>query len=420
MNEVLILALIILVGFVGRVVFKYTKIPESLFMILIGLAVGPVFGIVDQALFAEYQSFIVTITLVIVLLDSGLKLNIVDTMKSMIKALSFTILVLIFSTSIVGTFFILIGWEPLSALLIGVVSSGTTTIITASLLPRLKVPEDIKQILIMESIINDVTLITAAVILVQVIEVGFIDLGQLISLLFGPIAIAVILGLVFTLLWVSVLWRFYKRVELTYVFTMGILFLLHSLVDIFDGNGAIAVLVLTLILGNLPLILETFLGEESPLKYGFLKRYSMSLKTLQRFDDILDGIKESQVDFAFFVQNFFFVYLGVIFNPAKIDLVLIGICIAIILLMFVSRYVSARIMALSDPNFKKHSKFIASLVARGFTATFIALLPETKGIKVPLFKEIVLIMVLFSTLATILGSIIYERRLTTKERNGSN
>ena len=170
MNEVLILSLIILVGFVGRVVFKYTKIPESLFMILIGLAVGPVFGIVDQALFAEYQSLVVTITLVIVLLDSGLKLNLFDTMKSMVKALSFTILVLIFSTSIVGTFFILIGWEPLSALLIGVVSSGTTTIITASLLPRLKVPEDIKQILIMESIINDVTLITAAVILVQVMR----------------------------------------------------------------------------------------------------------------------------------------------------------------------------------------------------------------------------------------------------------
>jgi len=420
MNEVLILGLIILVGFVGRVVFKYTKIPESLFMILIGLAVGPVFGIVDQALFAEYQSLVVTITLVIVLLDSGLKLDIFDTMKSMVKALSFTLLVLIFSTFFVGTFFILIGWEPLYALLIGVVSSGTTTIITASLLPRLKVPEDIKQILIMESIINDVTLITAAVILVQVIDVGFIELGQLISLLFGPIAIAVVLGLVFTLLWVSVLWRFYKRVELAYVFTMGVLFLLYSLVDILGGNGAIAVLVLTLILGNLPLILETFLGEESPLKYGFLKRYSMGFKTLQRFDDILDGIKESQVDFAFFVQNFFFVYLGVIFNPAKIDLVLIGVCIAIILLMFISRYVSARIMALSDPKFKKHSKIVASLVARGFTATFIALLPETKGIKVPLFKEIVLIMVLFSTVATILGSIIYERRLKTTEGNDSN
>ncbi|MEE9458506.1 MAG: hypothetical protein V3V84_01945, partial [Candidatus Bathyarchaeia archaeon] len=87
---------------------------------------------------------------------------------------------------------------------------------------------------------------------------------------------------------------------------------------------------------------------------------------------------------------------------------------------FVSRYVSARIMALSDPLFKKHSKIVASLVARGFTATFIALLPETKGIKVPLFKEIVLIMVLFSTVATILGSIIYERRLKTTEGNDSN
>jgi NhaP-type Na+/H+ or K+/H+ antiporter len=104
MSEGLILGLIIIVGFVGRVVFKYTKIPESLFMLLIGLAVGPVFGIVNQALFTEYQSLVVTITLVIVLLDSGLKLDIFDTMKSMVKALSFTLLVLVFSTFFVGTF----------------------------------------------------------------------------------------------------------------------------------------------------------------------------------------------------------------------------------------------------------------------------------------------------------------------------
>jgi cell volume regulation protein A len=419
MNELLILGLIILVGFVGRVVFKYTKVPESLFMILIGLAVGPGFGLVDQAVFVEYGSFVVKITLVIVLLDSGLKLDMFDTVRSMVKALSFTLLVLVFSTLFIGVFFMVMGWAPLHALLIGVVSSGTTTVVTASLLPRLQVSEDIKQVLLMESIINDVTLITAAVIIIQVLGLGIVDLGQLVSLLLGPVIIAVVLGLGFTVLWVSVLWRLYTRQELAYVFTMGVLFLLYSLVELLGGNGAIAVLVLSLTLGNIPLILEALLGEESPLQYGFLQRYSMSLTTLQRFTDLVDEIKASQVDFAFFMQNFFFVYLGIIFDPAKIDFMLIGICFAIILLMFASRYVSARIMAFSDPAFKKYATFVAGVVARGFTATFVALLPETKGITVPLFKEIVLIMVLLSTFVTILGTIIHERRLKPKPSNAS-
>ena len=419
MNELLILGLIILVGFVGRVVFKYTKVPESLFMILIGLAVGPGFGLVDQAVFVEYGSFVVTITLVIVLLDSGLKLDMFDTVRSMLKALSFTLLVLVFSTLFIGVFFMVMGWAPLHALLIGVVSSGTTTVVTASLLPRLQVSDDIKQVLLMESIINDVTLITAAVIIVQVLGLGNVDLGQLVSLLLGPVIIAVVLGLGFTVLWVSVLWRLYTRQELAYVFTMGVLFLLYSLVELLGGNGAIAVLVLSLTLGNIPLILEALLGEESPLQYGFLQRYSMSLTTLQRFTDLVDEIKASQVDFAFFMQNFFFVYLGIIFDPAKIDFMLIGICFAIILLMFASRYVSARIMAFSDPAFKQYATFVAGVVARGFTATFVALLPETKGITVPLFKEIVLIMVLLSTFVTILGTVIHERRLKPKPSNAS-
>jgi cell volume regulation protein A len=419
MNELLILGLIILVGFVGRVVFKYTKVPESLFMILIGLAVGPGFGLVDQAVFVEYGSFVVKITLVIVLLDSGLKLDMFDTVRSMVKALRFTLLVLVFSTLFIGVFFMVMGWAPLHALLIGVVSSGTTTVVTASLLPRLQVSEDIKQVLLMESIINDVTLITAAVIIIQVLGLGIVDLGQLVSLLLGPVIIAVVLGLGFTVLWVSVLWRLYTRQELAYVFTMGVLFLLYSLVELLGGNGAIAVLVLSLTLGNIPLILEALLGEESPLQYGFLQRYSMSLTTLQRFTDLVDEIKASQVDFAFFMQNFFFVYLGIIFDPAKIDFMLIGICFAIILLMFASRYVSARIMAFSDPAFKKYATFVAGVVARGFTATFVALLPETKGITVPLFKEIVLIMVLLSTFVTILGTIIHERRLKPKPSNAS-
>lgn len=414
MNEILILGLVILVGFIGRVLFQHTKIPESLFMILIGLAIGPVFGFIDQDVFVGYAPLVVTITLVIVLLDSGLSLNVFDTVRTLGKAVSFTIIVLVFSAFSVGFFMYLMGWEPLHAVLMGVLSSGTTTIVAASLLPRLSLPKEIKQILIMESIINDITLLTAALVIVQVIQLESFSLSQLTSSLVGPVALAVVIGVIFAFLWVNVLWRLYKGEELAYVFTIGVLFLLYSVVELIGGNGAIAVLVLSLCLGNLPLILRSILGGRLPLISKFSEGRTPALHGLTgHFNEILDKIRKSQVDFAFFISNFFFVYLGIIFDPAKMDVLLVGISLAIILLMFVSRYASARVLALSDPKLKRYGMFMAGMVARGFTATFVALLPSAKGIEIPQIKEIVLILVLLSTLASILVSIIFERRLKT-------
>ena len=163
-------------------------------MILIGLVVGPVFGLVNQADFVGYSPFVVTITLVIVLLDAGIQLNVFDTLKTLGKALRLTLIVLFFSTLLVGSFLSLIGWEPLHALLMGVVSSGTTTIVATFLLPRLSVPNEIKQILIMESIINDMTLITAAVIIVQIIQIKTLNLSLITSALVGPVTVAIIMG----------------------------------------------------------------------------------------------------------------------------------------------------------------------------------------------------------------------------------
>lgn len=412
MNEILILGLVILVGFIGQALFQHTKIPEFLFMILIGLAVGPVLGIVDQAVLIGYAPVIVTITLVIVLLDTGLSLNIFETVRTLGKATRLTITVLILTTIFVGAFMYFMGWQPLHALLIGVISSGTTTIIAASLLPRLRVPEEIRQILIMESVINDVTLLTAVLLIVQVIQLETLDPTQLTTAIVGPVAMAIVLGVIFALLWVNVLWRFYKGEQLTYVFTIGVLFLLYSLVELVGGNGAIAVLVLSLLLGNLPLILATIMGGKLPLMSDLSKsRTGVLMSLADRFHEVLGKIRESQVDFAFFIRNFFFVYLGIIFDPGRINLPLAAICGAILMLMFLSRYISARILAISSPKFKQHSTIITGMVARGFTATFVALLPATVGIEIPQLKELVLIMVLLSTFATILISAIYERRL---------
>jgi len=417
-SEIFILGLVILIGFVGNILFEYTKVPESLFMMLIGLIVGPVLGIAIQSEFLRFAPIVTEVTLIVILLDTGLSLDLFETVKLLGRAFTFTILVLLASTTLVGAFMFLLGWEPLHAILIGIISSGTTTIVVADLIPRLRVPLDIKQILIMESIINDVTLVTAAVMVINIIRIKSFDPSHLATVFAGSISISVLLGVSFTILWVDILWRFHKGRKLAYVFTLGVLFILCSLAEILGGNGAIAALVMALSLGNLPAISMRLRREAWNVK--FMQRRQKTLQSLsERFKHVLNAMQNTQVNFAFFAKNFFFVYLGIIFDTNKISLILVGVCIGILLLMYASRYLSVRLQALVDPSLKEHATVMTMIVARGFTATFVALLPASEGIEVPLLKEIVLIMVLLSTFATMAGTVIYEKYLLTPANEGS-
>jgi NhaP-type Na+/H+ or K+/H+ antiporter len=270
---------------------------------------------------------------------------------------------------------------------------------------RLSIPRDIKQILILESIINDVTLVTAAVIIIQLLQLGALNTAQVILAIVEPIAISIVVGIFFMIVWVNAIEWFYHGEELVYTFTLGVLFLMYSVVELIEGNGAIAILVLSLSLGNLPDIINK-IGRSR-----LFSRYPPTLKRMaERSEHVVDEIKKTQLDFSFFIKIFFFVYLGVIFDLSALTPFLVAICVIILALMFISRYVSSRILALTDSNFKRYASIISAMVARGFTATFVALLPSTMGIEIPLLKELILMMVLFSTLPTIAASIIFERK----------
>jgi cell volume regulation protein A len=402
-SDILVLGLIILVGFVGSLIFQYTKIPESLFMLLIGLAVGPIFGLVDQAELVRYMPIIVTITMILVLLDTGLSLNVFDTLRALRKATLFTLLVLFFTILFVSGLMVLIGWNIFHALLIGVISSGTTTISSAYLLPRLSVTVEVKQILFIESLINDLTIVASVVMIVQAIQIKSFDLSQIALTFIAPAAAAFLMGSIFTFMWVNILWRVYKDEELSYVFTLGLLFVLYSIVELIGGNGAMAVLVLSIFLGNLPYFLRTLLKDDSTRE-----------EIWKRFNQISKHIRNTQVNFSFFIKNFFFVYLGIIFDLRSTNVAIIGICLSILILVMVSRYVSIRILAFFDKNLRPYATIVSLMVARGFTATFAALLPSTKGIVIPQLNEIILMMVILSTFTTVFGTIAHEKWKSTR------
>jgi cell volume regulation protein A len=409
--DILLLGLIILIGFIGNILFKYTKVPESLFMIVIGLVVGPVFHVVDQTLFMSYIPLVSTLTLIIILLDSGFSLSLSRTVRSLGKALRLTLLVLLFSTVFIGGFMYLMGWSFLHALFIGTISSGTTTIVVSYLLTRFSIPDGVRDALILESIFNDVTLITMSVILLQIIQLQTVSLSQIVMTFVEPIAIAIVLGVVFMVAWVSVLSRVYRGEELVYVFTLGVLFILYFLVEALGGIGALAILVFSLTLSNLPLLIDA-IQDELILRKRVLSEYQVETFQFlrERFQEITRQIKNSQINFSFFIKNFFFVYLGIIFDVENLNVTSVLIALGIIALMVISRYVSVRVAARFDPEFKQSATIMTLMIARGFTATFAALMPSSEGVEIPRLKEITLIMVLLTTIITITGAIVYERR----------
>ena len=74
------IALVIVIGFLGSLMFERTKIPDLLILILLGFMFGPVarqsgIEFIPENLLVEIGPFFASMALMIILFDGGLNLN---------------------------------------------------------------------------------------------------------------------------------------------------------------------------------------------------------------------------------------------------------------------------------------------------------------------------------------------------------
>ncbi|MBN2368713.1 cation:proton antiporter [Candidatus Woesearchaeota archaeon] len=396
---ILFLGTIILIGYAANVFSQKTRIPESMILILIGLLVGPVFKLIDPADLHGIVGPFATVAIIIILIDSGLDFDISFLLKKILDASIFTILGNILITVSVGLMaHFLFQWNLLHGLLLGIVSSGTTTVMVHSLLEGLDINKETKNLLILESILNDTTLIIFAVTIIGLIK-GTPE--ELISSIFSSIRdffleffLGLFLGICFFLLWLEIIKLIPLRRKRNYVFILGLLFILYGTAELLGGSGILAVLVFSLFLGNL-----------SPLmKYLNLKERYCTREHIQS----LKSIALIQLDFSFFIRTFFFVFLGITSEIHIITLNLVLMAFAIIGLLILTRYISVMAVSLLDRKYNKHALLISTMVPRGFVATLLAFLPFNEGISIPSFPELVLLLILFTSIISILGTIVFR------------
>jgi potassium/hydrogen antiporter len=290
----LVLGVVLLIGFLGRWIFARTKIPDTFLLMGVGFAIGYLFN-VDTAPFLTVMPYVGVLALIVILFDGGMDLKINDLVSGLPRASALSISGWGFSVIVVTLYgHAILGFTILEAMLLGAIVGGTSAIIIMPLLKGMSLGRRGDTMLGLESAFTDVLCVVGALALATALAEGRGgDPLALFATLTSSFAIAIVIGCAAGVGWLAILNRV-RESGAEYVWTMTALLLLYGLVDLLGGSGPIAVLLFGIILGNS--------GRISRMLHLPERRLSISISRMQ--DEIV-----------FFVRSFFFVFLGLVFDP---------------------------------------------------------------------------------------------------------
>ncbi|MCX9012264.1 MAG: cation:proton antiporter [Candidatus Methanoperedens sp.] len=392
-----IIGVVLFIGFITSQVFERTRFPDVILLMLVGVLLGPIFKIVStEGTISVLAPYIGTLALIIILFDGGLNLNLFKVLTVLGKATGFTVLVFSLNVVFLGILMkFIFGWTYLEGLLLGAVVGGTSSAIVISLASKLSMSEDSKIMLSLESVLNDSLCIIAALALIEIISLGTVDLRNTAGALASAFSTASVIAVVFAIFWIGILNRLFIK-QVGYSMTLAVAFILYSVVELVKGNGAIAIFVFALLLGNFH-----ELAERLRIKGQF------ALDTT---------LRSFQVEVSFFVRTFFFIFTGLMFNVYALNSTVLTMAGVVFIALLMARILSVKALVMSDKNITPFKKSIISMMPRGLVAAVLASMPIAAGIRIPYFAEIVISIIILTNLATTIGVFVIERQKLPEAR----
>jgi cell volume regulation protein A len=377
----MIATVIILIGAAGDYLFRRTGIPDMLFLLALGLMVGPFLGIIRAENIEPLTPFLSTLAVVIILFDGGLGLNLQKAVARAPRAI--VLAVLGFITS-VATVTILarefLDWPLLQGALLGSMVGGSSSVVVIALVQRLGLKDDSRTTLVLESSTTDILCIVAAISIMQIMTAGLPPVQALATQITTRFTTGIVLGGLIGSLWLVVLPKLSKE-PYKYMVTLASIFLIYFASEALGGSGAISALVFGLVLANSQSILSVF------------KRHGIDVAD--------DSFRRLDEEIVFLVKAFFFVYLGLIVVFPNFNLALLTLEISIALLG--ARYV---IVALSTIRSKLSEErgAMSAIYGRGLAAAVLAVLPAQLGLpNAAAYTSITLLVIVFTAVISSIG-----------------
>ena len=164
-------------GFAG--IFSRTKIPDVLFLMFIGMCLGPFSGLVIPAQLGTVGNVFIAVTLIVILFQSGTGIRIKTLLDAWSRGVALTAVNFIATTLTVGAILLLVtDLSPILAFMVGAMLGGTSSAIVIPLLRNLNMREESSAILLLESVLTDVLCIVVALALLGLYKAGSLNLGH--------------------------------------------------------------------------------------------------------------------------------------------------------------------------------------------------------------------------------------------------
>ena len=372
-------SVVIILGVLGEAFFKKTGIPDIAFLMVLGVVIGPVFGIIQPEAVIEIVPYFAALALIIIMFDGGYNLHIGNVLKTAHFAIVLVILGFAVSVGIVAAFgHYGLGWEWMDSILLGAIVGGSSSIIVFGLVRKLRISDEAKSMLSFESALTDIFATIIAFILFEAILSGQFDLDLLGQTIGRAVAVGLILGF-----GVGIPWMFFisklTNAQHNYMLTLGVLFLLFFLANSFGESGALTALVFGLMLGN--------------------KKYLVRKLKIKLPDNTIDNSLHRQV--TFIVRAFFFVFVGLLASFGQIEYVIFGILAAVAI--YIGRVVITH-TALVKGFSKLDKKVTSVMIPRGLAAAVLATIPLTMGLQNgEAYPQIIFFIILTSVIITTIG-----------------
>ena len=372
-------SVVIILGVLGEAFFKKTGIPDILFLMVLGIIIGPVLGIIQPEAVLEIVPYFAAVALIIIMFDGGLNLHIGKVLKTAHFAIILVIVGFALSVGIVaGLAHYGLGWEWIDSILLGTIVGGSSSIIVFGLVQKIRISDDAKSMLSFESALTDIFAVIIAFVLFEAALSGEFSLDLLGVTIGKAILVGLVLGFGVGIPWMFVISKL-KNAQHSYMLTIGMVFLLFFLATSFGESGALTALVFGLMLGK--------------------KTYFSRLLKVKFPEDTIDNSLHNQV--TFLVRAFFFVFVGLLASFAQLEYVIFGVVAAIGI--YIGRIIITKSVLVRG--FSKLDKRVTSvMIPRGLAAAVLATFPLSMGLpNAEAYPQIIFFVIFTSVLITTIG-----------------
>ena len=405
-----IIGLLIFAAHLFSSIFSKRRIPDVLFLIVIGLIIGPLTHLVDSDRLTLLGSILSAVTLVLILFESGTQLSFSNLKDSFKPSLKLTALNFVFSAIAVWlAVWLVLKVDPIVSLMMGCVLGGTASAVVIPTVRQLKMSQKSSTILILEAAIGNVFSIVLALALLQAIRSRHVEFGMIFGAIFSSFILATLIGLLGAMFWALILDKV-REIKFSVLTTPAFVFILYGINEWMGYSGAIAALAFGIGMANIDGIYDGLLHK------AFKKRPA----------NLNDTERSLFSELVLLLKTFFFVYVGMSIQLTAWQPIVIGLCITVMLFLLRIPVVKLAITK-KDGISRKEKMYMSAIDPKGLTAAVLATqslayIPELETgffIRNIVFSVILFSIVINSILIPLISRLRGSKRVFFHESNNS-